>query len=170
MKIEIENELNILLGLPLEDAGRSGNLVWFSFGKPLVIKNRNGTEKKAAEYALNVQCSWRITKENKILVASSDIYMPSKQWNGVEEEFEWDIQGMNRFDEHIEKLIKNIQSQVFVESIQADNIGGLKIFFTEHFLLELFPDESTEDVEFWRIFIPGNISSHFVVMGKGIEN
>ncbi len=169
MKIEIEDRLKNLLGLPLENAGRTGNLVWFSFGKTVTMKNRNGTEKKVAEYALNVQCSWRITQEYEILVASGDIYLPSKRFNGAEEEFKWDIQGMNRCDERLKEFFKTLKSDIFVESIQADKIGGVKIFFTKHYLLELFPDESTKD-EFWRIFVPGNASSHFVVTGNGIED
>ncbi|MDA8213418.1 MAG: hypothetical protein M0021_16320 [Clostridia bacterium] len=78
------------------------------------MKNRNGTEKKVAEYALNVQCSWRITQEYEILVASGDIYLPSKRFNGAEEEFKWDIQGMNRSDERLKEFFKTLKSDIFV--------------------------------------------------------
>lgn len=66
MKIKIENVLSCLVGLPLESAGRAANIVWFGFGDLLTIKNRKGTERKVAEFALHVQCSWRITKEKNI--------------------------------------------------------------------------------------------------------
>lgn len=170
MKIEIEEKLNLLSGLPLNTAGRAANLAWFGFGELLTVKNKKRIEKKVAEYALHVQCSWRITKDNKILVAYRDMYSPSKQWNG-KENFEWDIQDANRFDERIEGLLlTEFQPNVLVEEIQADSLGGVKIFFTEHYLLELFPDDSVEG-EFWRFFsFREEVSSpHFVVTGKGIE-
>lgn len=168
MRIKIENELNKLLGLPLEDMGRSGNLVWFSFGKPSMVEDRRGKMRKVSEYALNVQCSWRIIKEDQILVASRDIYIPSQRWKGLEEDFNWDVEGMNRCDERSKEFIRNTKFKIAIEKIQADNIGGVKLFFTEQYVLEILPDDSTQE-EFWRFFIPGNLNSHFVVAGNGIE-
>ena len=169
MKVKIENELKYLLGLPLENAGRSVNLVWFSFGEKKIIKNKDGSVKSVGDYVLHIQCSWRITKGSQILVASRDIYTPSARWKGAEDQFEWDIYGMNRCDERIEELLKeNDKSKMIIESIHADSVGGVRMFFRDNCVLELFPDDSNEE-EFWRIFIPGNIRSHFIVTGKGIE-
>ena len=38
---------------------------------------------EVAEYALHIQCSWRIVKGNKILVGSGDFYSPR---TGLEDE------------------------------------------------------------------------------------
>lgn len=165
MKNSIEIKLHVLIGLPLENAGRSGNLTWFSFGKTKKIMSLRGIEKRVGEHTLNVQCSWRITKELEIIVASKDLYLPSREWMGKEEEFEWDIQGMNRYDERITGFKA---MNLLVEKIEADGLGSVKIYFSDSYLLEIFPDDSSEE-EFWRFFVPGELNSHFVVKGNGIE-
>ncbi|MGM0713274.1 hypothetical protein [Brevibacillus parabrevis] len=165
MKSSIENKLHVLIGLPLENAGRSGNLTWFSFGQTKKIISLRGIEKRVGEHTLNVQCTWRLTKEHEIIVAAKDIYIPSKEWTGTEEEFEWDMQGMNRYDE---RIVEFKAMNILVEKIEADDLGGVKIYFSDRHLLEIFPDDSSEG-EFWRFFVPGELSSHFVVKGNEIE-
>lgn len=79
--------------------------------------------------------------------------------------------GREPIDERIEELNIQFQSGVQVKAIEADNVGGVKIFFTEHYLLEVIPDSSAEG-EHWRFFSFHEDASfsHFVVTGKGIEN
>ncbi|MGZ4031995.1 MAG: hypothetical protein ACXVP2_07560 [Tumebacillaceae bacterium] len=169
MKTMIIDRLRILSGLPFVNAGRAGSLVWFSFGETTTIFSRNGSSRTVGMYTLNVQCTWRITNEDEIVVASKDIFEPSTKWEGeVDEEFDWDLQGMNRFDEKIEELNSQKGLRIFVESIKADHFGGLTLNLSEDYVLELFPDGSSE-IEFWRFLKRGDIDSHFVVTGTGIE-
>lgn len=169
MITDIESTLNQLVGKPLISLGRAGNLIWFFFGKYIINKNKIGIERKVGEYVLHVQCSWRLVNENKILVGSKDIYMPHSQHKGEGEEFDWDIEGMNRFDEQAKALNEYCKARLFVEQIQADSLGGVKIYFKNNHVLELFPDDSSND-EFWRFFSYIDNSPHLVVTGKGIEN
>lgn len=169
MKKEIESQLSVLLGIPLESAGRAANLMWFCFGREISIRDRNGNERAVNEYALHVQCSWRLTRKTKIFVASNDIYVPSSQWEGSEDDFDWDVQGMNLCDERMQEFNARRQLLILVESIEADCFGGVRIHFTEEYVLELFPSASFE-VENWRFFT--NIDEecpHFVVTSQGIE-
>lgn len=160
MKLRIENKLNVLMGTPLSNIGRAGNLFWLSFGEDVIVLDRNGCETIKGKYALNIQCSWRITDEDKIIVASRDIYLPK---TGLSDEgFEWDAPGSNRFDERIYLIKKKIKSNILVSQILADNLGGLKIYFGSGIVIELFPDDSLEE-EFWRFIIFGKKSKHFVV-------
>jgi hypothetical protein len=69
MRAAIETELGKIKGLKLQYAGRLSNLFWLGFGELVQIIRRGKTE-EPAEYALHLQCSWRITLENKIVVAS----------------------------------------------------------------------------------------------------
>ena len=68
------------------------------------FSNQKGKTEEVAEYALHIQCSWRIVKGNKIVVASRDFYSPRTGLDDENEYFEWDVQGNNRFDERIEFL------------------------------------------------------------------
>ncbi|MCM3728808.1 hypothetical protein M3226_24505 [Neobacillus cucumis] len=80
------------MGLKLRNAGRASSLFWLGFGEMISVSRKGETE-ETAEYALHIQCSWRIIKENKILVASRDFYSPRSGWNEDNEDFDWDIQG-----------------------------------------------------------------------------
>jgi hypothetical protein len=164
MKVKIEKKLSVLLKQPLIDIGRASNLLWLSFGEKVVTIDRKGNEILRGKYALNVQCSWRLTKERRIIVASKDIYIPK---TGLDEDaFEWEKYGENRFDEKISEF-KSIMltSNVLVSKISADEIGGLIIGLDLGIKLELFPDDSLED-EFWRFIVFGDKSEHFVVFEK----
>jgi hypothetical protein len=170
MKDEIKKRLNCLVGLPLFKMGRSGNLIWMSFGNGFKFTDKNGKEKLIGEYALNIQCCWRMTKNNRIIVAYRDIYYPSKLWTGNEDLFNWDVQGMNRCDELIKEIIPNNKTNetIYVKSIEADDIGGFKIVFTGDYLVDVFPDNSIE-TEFWRFFSKLDSEKHFVVSTRGID-
>lgn len=171
MREAIRSQTGKLIGLNLRYAGRASNLFWLGFGEMISVTRRGKTE-ELAEYALNIQCSWRITKDNKILVGSRDFYSPRTGWNEENDDFDWDVQGNNRFDERIESFIENAKEHVTVERVEPDEVGGLKIFLSQGYLLEVFPDTSEDDEysEFWRFFNRRENSPHFVVTGNGIEN
>ncbi|MCM3796474.1 hypothetical protein [Priestia megaterium] len=171
MREAIRSQIGKLIGLNLRYAGRASNLFWLGFGEMISVTRRGKTE-ELAEYALNIQCSWRITKDNKILVGSRDFYSPRTGWNEENDDFDWDVQGNNRFDERIEFFIENAKEHVTVERVEPDEVGGLKIFLSQDYLLEVFPDTSEDDEysEFWRFFNRRENSPHFVVTGNGIEN
>ncbi len=169
MKDAIISELGKLVGLKLQYAERACDLFWLGFGDIVQIIRRGRTE-ETAEYALHIQCSWRITLGNKIVVASRDFYYPNSQWDEKNEDFDWDIHGNNRFDERIKTFIKD-NRQIKVLQIDSDEVGGLNVFLSGGYKLEVFPDSSEEDeqCEYWRCFNRKENSYHFVVTGNGIE-
>ena len=170
MRKEIKLELESLVGSKINDMGRASNLFWLELGERLSVVRRGRTI-ELSEYALNIQCSWQITKGNKIVVASRDFYYPSSDWNEVKEDFDWDVQGNNKFDEKLKYLMQSITEPLIVEKIDSDEIGGLKVFLSKDFTLNVFPDSSEdgEYSEFWRFFTRGKGSFHFVATGNGIE-
>ena len=170
MKEVIISELSKLVGLKLQDLGRASNLFWLGFGDIIQIIRR-GRSQESAEYALHIQCSWRITLNNKIVVASRDFYSTGSEWDGDIEDFDWDIQGNNRFDERIKTFLKD-KGRLKVEQIESDEVGGLKICLCGGYKLEAFPDSSEDDdqSEHWRFFNRKDNSPHFIVTGKGIDS
>lgn len=169
MRAAIEIELGKIKDLKLQYAGRASNLFWLGFGEMVQIIRRGQTE-ETAEYVLHIQCSWRITLENKIVIASRDFYSPNSKWDDLNEDFDWDIQGNNRFDERIQSFF-NDNEQLIVEEIEADDFGGFAAILSNGYKLDTFPDssEDDEDSEHWRFFNPKEKSPHFVVSGEGIE-
>ena len=169
MRAAIEVELGKIKDLKLQYAGRSSDLFWLGFGEIVQIIRRGKTE-ETAEYVLHLQCSWRITLDNKIVVASDDFYSPNSKWDELNEDFDWDIQGNNRFDERI-KTFLNDNGRLMVERIEADDVGGFVAILSNGYNLEVFPDSSEDDgdSENWRFFNRKENSPHFVVSGDGIE-
>ncbi|MFJ7730129.1 hypothetical protein ACIQXV_29105 [Neobacillus sp. NPDC097160] len=169
MREEIKSQLGRLMGLKLQYAGRASNLFWLGFGDIVQIIRRGRTE-ETAEYALHIQCSWRITLGNKIVVASRDFYSPNSQWDEKNEDFDWDIQGNNRFDERINTFIGD-NGQLKVLQIDSDEVGGLNVTLSGGYKLEVFPDSSEDDEqsEHWRFFNRKENNPHFIVTGNGIE-
>ncbi|HWL22436.1 hypothetical protein H7K20_18910 [Priestia aryabhattai] len=171
MRQAIKSKVDKLVGLNLRYIGRASNLFWLGFGEKILV-TRRGKMEEVAEYALHIQCSWRIAKANKIVVGSRDFYYPRTGLDNENEHFEWDVQGNNRFDERIKSIIEDINEHTIVERFESDEVGGLKIFLSQGYLLEVFPDTSEDDEysEFWRLFNRKEDSPHFVVTGNGIEN
>ncbi|MFX3618691.1 MAG: hypothetical protein ACE3JK_14375 [Sporolactobacillus sp.] len=58
-----------------------------------------------------------------------------------------------------------------MKEINADNLGGFKLYFSKSYSLELFPDDSdeSEESEFWRFFQVNNLDSHVIVGNNGME-
>ncbi len=164
MKRLIEEKLSALIKQPLTDIGRASNLLWLSFGEKVVTIDRKGNEIQKGKYALNVQCTWRLTQYCHIIVASKDFYIP-KTGLGYDL-FDWEKYGNNRFDERIIDFKQMItKTNLSVSNISVDDIGGVKIDFGFGVQFELFPDDSLGD-EFWRFIINGEKSEHFVFIEK----
>jgi hypothetical protein len=165
----IEMALAPLVGLPLWSAGRAADLEWFQFGAQQVVVVRvgkaKGSERTVGDFALHVQCAWRIAGPNGVVVASRDRYVPAGDPDSVSPEWEWDQPGANRCDERIHAWCHG--NAYVVRSVSADTLGGLSLVLSGDFTLDVFPDDSL-DGEHWRLLQPGRATAHFVVRGGGI--
>jgi hypothetical protein len=88
MRNELESSLQALIGLPLLSAGRAADLEWFLFGSSRTVTNFKGETRVVGEYALHVQCAWRIRDSARIIVASNDLYEPTEVIEDSEN-FDW---------------------------------------------------------------------------------
>jgi len=169
MKKKIEEILGSLIGLPLTSIGRACDLEWLGFGDIIEVMDSRGNKKKVEEYALHIQCAWRLTGAKGIIVASQDRYYPRDGWEGNEEDFDWDVQGENRCDQLTKKYLEaNEKNRLIVKSVKADRFGGFVLTLDNGDSLEAFPDDTT-NLENWRFFKPYSGLSHFVVTSDGIE-
>jgi hypothetical protein len=169
MKGKIENILGSLIGLPLTSIGRACDLEWLGFGDIIEVIDHRGNKKKVEEYALHIQCAWRLTGSKGIIVASQDRYCPRTGWGDNEDDFDWDVQGENRCDQLTEKFLEdNKKNRLTVQSVKADRFGGFVLTLENGVSLEGFPDGST-NIEHWRFFKPYSESQHFVITSDGIK-
>ncbi len=148
-------------------AGRAADLAWFHFGQRRTVKDFRGNPKEVGEYALHLQCAWRIVRGEEVVVGSRDLYYPAGCTSPeVPPGFQWDVQGANRLDERLQQFLAT--AELRVSDVKAGDAGSLKIFLGNDVCLEVFPDDSF-DTEHWRFFRPYLDEPHFVVSGSGME-
>jgi hypothetical protein len=156
-----------LIGEPLWASGRAADLEWFAFGQHRTVKGFRGDAKEVGEYALHVQCAWRIRRGDQVVVGSRDLYVPADENNNNNkpEEFDWDLPGASRRDKRIAELFQNETRQFLVKQVQVGEAGSFSIVLDSEYVLDVFPDDSLSD-EHWRIFKPSSEATQFVVSGK----
>lgn len=169
MKERIQAALTVLVGQPLWSSGRAADLEWFEFGGRRTVKDSRGEEREVGDYALHVQCTWRIRCGNQVVVASRDLYSPPEETDDRPEDFNWDVQGGNRRDRRIAELFQN-ETRVFsVQKVEAGEVGAFTITLDQGYALDVFPDDS-QSGEHWRFFKPYRGEPHFVVTGNGVQD
>jgi hypothetical protein len=171
MKDEVEQELRVLVGLPLWAMGRAVDLEWFQFGNQNEVTDKRGRAKTVGDWALHVQCSWRVTRRENIVVAKRDVYWPAgiRSSDEVEQGWSWDQGGPTRLDERtaIFHQVLDVSPPV-VESVKADEVGGVRLVLSGEYALEIFPDHTLDD-EYWRLFEPQQNRQHFVIRGVDLK-
>lgn len=168
MREQIQRALDSLIGMPLWSSGRAADLEWFHFGQHRTLAARGGT-KEVGEYALHIQCAWRIRHGDEVVVGGRDLYYPPEESDHPFEDFDWDVQGANRRDRRIAELFQNETRQFMVREVEVGWAGSFTIIFDDEYALDVLPDDSLSD-EHWRIFKPSAEDRHFVVTGRGLES
>jgi hypothetical protein len=171
MKITVEEILQPLVALPLWSIGRAGSLEWFAFGEERnEIMLRDGSTKVVSEYALHVQCAWRIRHNSKTIVGSADRLYPSGEdpYQDILK-FDWDQQNANQLDQRISMFLDSQdKSLLIVSSVTADESGDITVSLNKEYFLDVFPNNSIV-AEHWRFFRPYSEDEHFVFTNEGIK-
>ena len=159
MNSSIQQALAPLVGLPLHSIGRAANMVWLHFGEMREVSVRGGGTKTVGDWAIHIQCPWRISRSGRIVIAYHDFYY-SPDGGDLED---WDKLGASQFDSAATSLRTEFEAvPPVVASVQTDDVGGFSIRFSQDYQLDVFPDTSFDSSEHWRIFQPRVDSGHFV--------
>ncbi|HET9906022.1 MAG TPA: hypothetical protein VFQ23_05265 [Anaerolineales bacterium] len=186
-KAEIKKHLDQLVGLPLSIARRAANMLVLHFGTIREVEGRRLSRKKrkdkkgtVGDFALHIQCPWRLENSEGIITGRGDLYLSAETGNYFdddEEDDSFDKQGMNLQDRKMGELLQgidpitgsymNVTNFLIVESIESDDFGEATIYLSGGYRLRIFPSSST--VEHWRLFQPATEEKHFVVEGSEVE-
>jgi hypothetical protein len=151
--------LQQLSDLALRDIGRAANMLWLAIGELRESVSPLGNPRIVGEWALHVQCVWRICQRGHIVVGYRDFYYGESG----EPLDDWDTPGNSRFDTTVAALRQQFAAAPpFIKSIIVDEVGGFSIHLTGDYRLDVFPDHSKTECEHWRLFRPGDDQSHFV--------
>jgi hypothetical protein len=168
MKAKIEKAISVLTGSSLWTFRRTADLAVFHFGEKEEVKTFHGEKAETGEYALHVQCAWRLSRADRVITGSGDLYDPvGIQSEKPDPDFDWKKQP-NCVDELMQSLFENDTRQLVVQRVEVGVAASLCIHLEHGFFLEIFPNDSAID-EYWRFFKPGKDEPHFVVTGNGIE-
>ena len=97
----MDQALEVLVGLPLRSMGRAADLEWFGFGHPREVPKRNGGTKIVEDWALHVQCAWRLTDPQGIVTGLRDLYVPAGDPNASTEGWSpLERESQSRLDDH----------------------------------------------------------------------
>ena len=169
MKNEIEQKLQQLVGYEFTRTTRAANMECLKFGV-LYRDDYKGIERQVGEFGIHLQCPWRITKDNTLLIGSDDLVAQPDETAEYDENFEWDIQGGNLRDVKLKSFLNS--GKYIVKSVSADYFGGFELCFNDNVKLTSFPASTSKFVysEYWRLLDNRNEDSeHFVVNSYGIE-
>ena len=168
VKKRIEDAMSNLIGQPMWACRRAADLAAFHFGRQNKTFDLKGANTEVGDYALHVQCPWRIVRDDRVIVGSGDLYYSADISNEQDSaEFDWD-RNSNRRDELIRLFFENGSKQFAVQRIAIGTAGSVQILLQERYFLEIFPDKSLAR-EQWRLLKPDSGEPHFILTGAGIE-
>jgi len=155
-----------LVGRVLWTSRRSADMATFQFGKRIQIRTHDGRSREVGEYALHVQCDWRVVKGDSVLVGSRDLYYPAGYVDGdaIPDHFSWD-RDPNRRDELLRALFEDGAKGFTVRKVYTGKAGACLIEFDDDISLEIFPNDSSED-EHWRLFATQDSTKEIVIGGS----
>jgi hypothetical protein len=158
----IQQALTSLVGLPLYSISRVSNMLILYFGKMREVATRRGGKVMIGEWALHIQCAWRLCRLGRIVVAYRDYYY-DPDGDSLKD---WETSGKSRFDQVAAALcIEFGAAAPFVLTVTTDDVGGFSLALNYDLRLDVFPDDSNCDeyAEHWRLFQPRTGNDHFVV-------
>ncbi len=165
MKEKIQKTLDKLVGLELTRSTRAANMECLKFGQEVVADKVDG-HVNIGQFGIHLQCPWRITTGQKILIGSNDVYEQADQNAQYDPDFVWDRPNVNLRDKKMSDIIQS--KKLTVRKVIADDVGGFEIVFSDDIKLTTFPSVSLAD-EYWRLLDNRPASKgHFVVGGDGI--
>jgi hypothetical protein len=152
------DQLQPLIGLALSASYRAADMRILHFGQM-----RKAGKGAVGEYALHVQCPWRIETSDRIITGRSDLFKPAEKT----EDFDWKTWDWDGNETLQDRLVSDLlaNTQLAVEGLVTDSHGGVTLNLSGGYALVLFPAGSQS--EDWRIIknkMDGP-SEHFVVTG-----
>jgi hypothetical protein len=163
MRTEPSQLLRALVGKTMWTSRRAADMATFQFGRRIQVKDYYGRPSEIGEYAMHVQCAWRIVRDDNVIVGSRDLYYPAgdTQNDSIPESFDWD-RDQNRRDNLLESLFSG--RGFTVRSVHLAAAGMCRIEFDEDASLEIFPDDSLTH-EHWRLFATQDADTQLVMTG-----
>jgi hypothetical protein len=149
----IDTRLSVLVGLDVSGVHHAADMLTLQFGPLRETVNRKGTLKRVGEWALHVQCHWKVERLGAIVATQDDLCGRDEKARRATQRLE-------------ESLVRS--SVTSVESVEGSESGTLCIAMSAGLRIVITPD-GVPDNEDWRFFAPGVDANHFVIEGGVVD-
>jgi hypothetical protein len=168
---KVKLNLHKLIGLKMSRTALAGNMRTLQFGNTEARKSGG----VVGEYALHIQCSWRLESDAGLITGDDDLYVPFEEIHEQEEAFDWGKGGslqekilrefLKGYDENTRQIV-NSTNLLVVDEIHSDSAGGFCLALSGGYRLLVFPNGTRREA--WRLFRPTrdgypSDERHFVV-------
>ncbi len=169
-KAQVTLSLSKLIGLPLAIARDAADMKNFHFG---VVGPHSSGKGTVGQYALHIQCPWRICGAEGIVTGLMDHYEPTEIDGEValEDGRYGNLQRarlgglLGSYDEGTRSWV-NGTGHLIVEEVLTYDLGGFELVLSGGFRLQVLPCGSRG--EDWRFFAPGS-DDHLVIDGGRVS-
>ena len=146
-------------------------MLWLQFGARTHAPTKRSPQRVVGDFALHLQCPWRVSASDAVVVASGDMFHPAADRD--EREFDPGRPGDAVADTELRRWIDaHANAPLEVMSVDVDCVGGFALELARSNVVEVFPDVSAAvrpGVELWRLLRPGRDLAHVVLLSSGIE-
>ncbi len=149
---EQRSMLSKLINKRFNRISRAIDMLALFLGEDFTFTSESGRTAEVAEYSLHVQSQWRFRENDRILLASRDIYEPYAKT--VPEDWEYDSPGRPEelssvFDVCAKSLMKKMQG-TWVTKCALSPVNDVSIEFSNGVVFEQFMPASGKAEE-WRL-------------------
>ena len=159
---QVLTTLSQLIGLPLTAARRAADMRTLQFGALRAVERGS-----VGDFALHIQCPWRIEGPDGIVTGRMDLWQPAEEDSPFDEDWDYE-KSPNLQDTRLERWLAEHESALVVKSVEADELGGASISLGQDFVLRIFPAGTRS--EDWRLFRPTSGLRHLVISGGAVES
>jgi hypothetical protein len=125
--------LSQIVGLPLTAARRAADMRTFQFGKLRPVDRGS-----VGDFALHVQCPWRIESPHGTVTGRLDLWEPVQENTPFDENWDYE-KSPNLQDAQLDQWLAQNELSLVVKAVEADEYGGAAISLGRDFVLRLFP-------------------------------
>ncbi len=167
-----QEALSVLVGKKLAIWRRAGSMLVVHFGAIQRTEDRSW-----GEFAIHIQCPWRVLRDGRMFAAQSDLYTPAEvtegfDWKKWYSDAEWpdnllesQMLSVLKGTDPSTRSLENATKGLVVEDVVASPLGDATIHISGGYVLQLFA-EAIDD-EHWRLLdLTQEEDKHFVVAGN----
>jgi hypothetical protein len=151
---EAETLLAAIVGLPVWGVARASDMAMLSIGGRVSAPGPRGLTEKG-EYALHVQCPWRATHAESIIVGAADWWRDELAPSAETALTRW----------------QDLASEGVIERVSLGKAGSISLELTARLRFEVFPNKTAavdgRPIEHWRFFRPTLEDNHLVFTSGG---